>query len=321
VQLVTEERLLSLARRLRRETGSPNLCLGGGVAMNCVATSKVIAAGIFSDVYVPPDPGDGGTSIGTALYTNATEKSVDPSQLTYLPDLGFAYEEESVLDLVDELDPRKIMAYRAFGARPDAFTLKRETFADAAKANARIARLLADGKIVGLFRGKYEFGPRALGQRSILTRPDRSDVALKLSRQVKHRALYRPYALSVTEEGADSLLEIPREKKRLFRWMQHSAAVTEGARSKVAAALHVDGTTRPQIVYRSENPRFHGLLGAIGELTGTAAVLNTSFNASGYPLVRTPSDALAMFVRTDMDALVINDTVIWKDFPGYDRIS
>jgi carbamoyltransferase len=313
VQLLVEERLIGLVKRLKAEVGVENLCLGGGVAMNCVATARVLSSNIFSNVYMPPDPGDGGTSIGTALFVNASEGNTSPKALGYLPDLGFSYDEKPILDVVDEIDPRRVAAFRERGTEGRAFAVKRETFADPKQANEKIAKLIGDGKIVGYFRGRYEFGPRALGHRSILTRPDDIEVALRLSQQVKRRALYRPYAISVTEEAAGRLLELPAVRMGLYRWMQHSATVAESMRPKVKAALHVDGTTRPQVVYRAENVEFHDLLVRLGELTGVQAVLNTSFNSSGYPLVRTPIDAFAMFMRTDMDALVINDTLIWKE--------
>lgn len=311
IQVVIEERLLSLAKRLKREVSCENLCLGGGVAMNCVANSKVIAEKIFSNVYVPPDPGDGGTSAGTALFVNATEGKSNPEALTYLPNLGDSYDETEVLEIIKNTNPADLLPFRIQGAQSKPLKWKWESCLDSVAANKKMAEFLSKKKIVGLMRGRYEFGPRALGQRSILIRPDDLETAIRLSRQVKHRALYRPYAISVTEKAADQLLHLPN--KTSYRWMQHSAQVRDEMRPKVQGALHVDGSTRPQVVFEAENKEFYDLLSRMQEHVGVPALLNTSFNASGYPLVRTPVDALAIFARTDMDVLVINNLVIWKE--------
>ena len=149
----------------------------------------------------------------------------------------------------------------------------------------------------------------------IASHVDDAKLALRLSRRVKDRALFRPYALSVAAEDATRVLDIAPDRLRDYRWMQHAAAVRPDMRAKVIAATHVDGTTRPQVCHADDNPRFHALLTAVGEAWGVAAVLNTSFNPAGYPMVSTPTEALAMFARTDMDALVLEDTVIWKEAP------
>jgi carbamoyltransferase len=170
-----------------------------------------------------------------------------------------------------------------------------------------------DRQIVGWVQGRSEIGPRALGNRSILIRPDDQALAMRLSKKVKERAALRPYAFSVTEKDALAALAIDPAHVSQNRWMQFACPVAEGAREKLAGAIHIDGTSRPQVCYPEDNPPYHRLLTAFGERSGLAALLNTSFNPSGYPMVQTPVEAMAMFARTEMDALVLNLTVVWKD--------
>lgn len=168
------------------------------------------------------------------------------------------------------------------------------------------------GQIIGWYQGRAEFGPRALGNRSILIRPDDIELALRLSRSVKDRALFRPYAFSIAGEDALRALKLRPEHVRPNRWMQFAVPVKEEVQSQVASALHVDKTTRVQVCYPEDNERYHALLTEFGKAFGLSALLNTSFNASGYPIVSTPVEAMAMFARTDMDALVLNNTLVSK---------
>lgn len=169
------------------------------------------------------------------------------------------------------------------------------------------------GQIVGWVQGRSEIGPRALGNRSILIRPDDKALAVRLSKRVKERAALRPYAFSVAERDALAALAIDPRHVRANRWMQYAVPVVESARAKLAAAVHVDGTTRPQVCYPDDNPSYHDLLVGFGARFGLCALLNTSFNPSGYPMVSTAIEAMAMFARTEMDALVLNGTLVWKD--------
>jgi carbamoyltransferase len=196
---------------------------------------------------------------------------------------------------------------------PDGSKWKHETFPDTASLCAAVADRLMKGEIVGWVQGRSEIGPRALGNRSILIRPDDTKLAMRLSKKVKERAALRPYAFSVAEKDALSTLAIDPSRVRYNRWMQYAVPVAPDARTKLAGAMHIDGTSRPQVCTPADNPTYHALLTAFGERFGLAALLNTSFNPSGYPMVSTPVEAMAMFARTDMDALVLNQTVIWKD--------
>lgn len=313
-QALLEERMLGLCRKLHALEPSPDLCLAGGVSLNCVSNSRVLAESPFQTIYIPPDPGDGGTSVGTALYYAARERDGAPARQRYSPFVGESCDERDHVAMLEHVKPARFAPYRKTGSKPDRSSVWRhETFDTTEALTAAVARRLMDREIVGWVQGRQEFGPRALGNRSILVRPDDPELATRLSRGVKERASYRPYALSVADRDAARALEIPADRFEQHRWMQFAARVRPEALPNVRSATHVDGTTRPQICGSADNPMFHRLLLAFGEAFGLAALLNTSFNPSGYPLVSTPLEALSMFARTDMDALVLNRTVIWKE--------
>jgi carbamoyltransferase len=311
VQCVLEDALLALANRLQRMTGVDSLCLAGGVALNCVANSALLGRSKFSRLYVPPDPGDGGAAIGAAAYGAFREKSVSGFSMT--PYLGSSYGEDLDVAMLSEIDMQAWDDYRAPRAASLAGTrleIKRPEASE--RLVAEVVDDLKAGRMVGWFQGRFENGPRALGNRSLLADPSRVDVALRLSRCVKSRAGFRPYAFSVTAEDAGRCMDLPTPLPGPARWMQMVAPVKSEALQAVQAATHVDGTNRAQVCSREDNPRFHRLLSAFGEAAGLGALLNTSFNESGYPIVATPSEALLIFARTDLDTLVLNDTVIRK---------
>jgi carbamoyltransferase len=314
VQTVVEERLLALARRLHRDAPSENLCFAGGVSLNCVANRRLLVEGPFTNVYIPPDPGDGGTAVGTALYYDALNEHIDHRAARYDPYLGAQYDETDDIRMFEHVKPEHVGRYLKRGLAPlPGMRFRHQTFANADDLVDEVAARLMRGGIVGWFQGRAEIGPRALGNRSILIRPDDTALALRLSRDVKDRALFRPYAFSIAEEDAPAVLDVAPEHVRFFRWMQYAAPVRSTHWDKVAAALHVDHTTRPQVCGAAQNPRFHRLLTAFGARFGLAALLNTSFNPSGYPIVSTPVEALTMFARTGMDALALGNTLVWKD--------
>lgn len=299
VQLVLEETILRMARRLRETTGCNKLCVGGGVALNCVAMGKLMEAAIFDEVYVPPDPGDGGGALGAALFENAKRTGNMQGENGFLPYQGKAYSESEILSFLPHL--------RA------ASGVYVEVENDPAKTAVRTAELLAEGKIVGWMQDRFEVGPRALGNRSILCDPGNIQTARRLSQRVKKRASFRPYACSVAEFELDRVFGKGEwVAARNARWMQASSRVERGEVSKLRAAMHVDGTTRPHICRESQNPRLHRLLTEFAKHKGVAALLNTSFNESGMPIVASPAHALLMFLRTEMDVLVINGTLIRK---------
>jgi carbamoyltransferase len=314
LQLVLEERLLELAQRLHREVPSEHLCYAGGVSLNCVANQRLLREGPFRTVYVPPDPGDGGTCVGAALYACALESAKSAPETSYGAYLGPSYDVREDVAMMAHVDPEHVRRYVKRGVdRSAGSRFEQRTFEDTASLVDDVADRLMAGKIVGWYQGRAELGPRALGNRSIVIRPDDAQLAARLSRHVKDRASFRPYALSVRAESAGDVLDLGAIAASQYRWMQFAAPVHEAVRSKVIAGLHVDGTTRPQICSADENPAWHALITAFGERFGVGAVLNTSFNAAGYPIVSTPAEALAMFARTDMDVLVLDRTVVWRE--------
>lgn len=312
IQLVFEEAVIALANRLYKISGSENICLGGGGALNCVSNSKILESTNFKNIFIAPDPGDGGGSMGAAYLGAAT---LDKNQILHPlknPFLGKAYSEDTTMLMVDHINPDHWIRHREIGPlQKEGLKLKRLQHETFETLIPEVVDRLISGQIIGWFQGSFEIGPRALGNRSILIRPDDLSLTRKLSRDVKIRASYRPYALSTTPELAPKFLINP--DPQLSRWMQTSAQVIEEMRPKVSGGIHIDGSTRPQICSDIENAKYHTLISAFFEKTDIPALLNTSFNESGFPLVSSPTEALLVFARTEIDALVINNTIIWKE--------
>lgn len=327
VQIVIEEAVVGLAARAHRLTGSRNLCFGGGVALNAVANTRLVEHPLFEHVFIPPDPGDGGSAVGAALLAYHRRKQAaralptpaGPGARTRTtPYLGAAAGDSApFVRLVEALDPAAWSGYRLPGASaPPPGELATETAPDEEALVRSVAAELAAGRIVGWFQGRFELGPRALGNRSILVDPANLGEVRRLSATVKQRASYRPYALSIRDEDLEQVFAFEgRATPDCARWMQMVKRVRLSALPRVRGAVHVDLTTRLQACSARDNPRFHRLLSACGELTGLGALLNTSFNESGYPMVATAEEALLMFARSDMDTLVIDDVVVRKPRP------
>lgn len=315
VQKLFERHIISTAQALQAQTGEINLCFAGGGALNCVANSYLLKETAFQDLYIPIDPGDGGSSIGAAYYLNTQRPVGKAADSSYLPYLG--NEEDVSLDvsMIEHLSAGYLKRYskESFG-KLSYKGFSTETCESDEKLVELVARELAERKIVGWFQGRGEMGPRALGNRSILIRPDDQEVALRLSTRVKERAEFRPYALAMTGEESLEVLDGDYRHLSPYRRMQIASTVREEVRPQVSSCIHVDGTTRPQICLEDENPRFHALLNAYKKISGKACLLNTSFNAKGYPMVGTPLLALVMFVRSDMDLLVLDRTIIRKTY-------
>lgn len=312
IQLVFEEAVLALANRLYKISGSENICLGGGGALNCVSNSKILEKTKFKNIFIAPDPGDGGGSMGAAYLGAAI---LDKNQTLFPlenPYLGKTYSETSEMLMLDHINPDHWIRHREIGpTQKSGLKLKRLQHQSFDTLVPEVVQRLKSGQIIGWFQGSFENGPRALGNRSILIRPDDLDLTRKLSRDVKIRASYRPYALSTTPDLAKKFLVNP--DPQLSRWMQTSAQVTPEMRSKVQGGIHIDGSTRPQICSETENVKYFALINAFFKATDIPALLNTSFNEGGFPLVSSPTEALLVFARTEMDALVINNTIIWKE--------
>ncbi len=313
IQVVLEERIVQLTEQLRSKVDSENLCYAGGVSLNCVANYKILASGLYKNMYIPPDPGDGGTSVGTALVYAATHSDCAPEVMRYPAYMGAEFSEDETIEMLPFIDPDHSLEYLKRGhEQGPGIKWEHKKFESDEALVAEVAERIAAGQIIGWYQGRAEIGPRALGNRSILIRPDDLELANKLSKAVKDRALFRPYAFSITEKDAHNALDVPADHLRFQRWMQYAVPVKPEVRDKVRAAIHYDGTTRPQVVFPADNPRYHALIEAVGKHTGLEVIVNTSFNPSGYPIVSTPVEALSMYARTAMDALVLNNTIVWK---------
>lgn len=311
IQLVTEEVILHVVKIAKNLTNAENLCLAGGVALNCVSNGKLILESGFKNIYCPPDPGDGGGALGAAIYLASIKEKIN-NKIELTPLLGENLDLSDFENLVKYLDPTKWHKYSKLPlASISHGKIKLKKYEDTDEMIHATAKIIADNKIVGWVQGRFENGPRALGARSILINPRNVEIAKKLSRNVKLRAAFRPYACSFTEKSAIDILNIEGSAVPLMaKWMLCAIKVKEDKIGLIRAAIHVDGTTRPQVVYKNENETYYKLLIEIGKITGVEAVLNTSFNESGHPIINTAVEALLSFARTDMDALVVGNIII-----------
>ena len=314
IQQVTEDIILRMTRALAQETGLKNLCLAGGVALNCVANGKIAADGAFENIWIQPAAGDAGGALGAALAVYHLHVK-SPRQVSY-PDAMNASA------LGPEFSPSQIeAALSAAGAR---FTLvpNEELFDETAQA-------LAAGEVVGWFQGRMEFGPRALGNRSILGDPRRADMQKKLNLKIKFRESFRPFAPSVLAEAAtdwfdmsapaspymltvSTVAEKHREISAQHAAEYHTLKDQHLVRSVIPAVTHTDFSARVQTVHAEQRPRYHALLKAFERLTGCPVLINTSFNVRNEPIVCTPTDAFNCFMATDMDRLVVGNFVMHK---------
>lgn len=313
IQQVTEDIVLGLARDLRRESGERRLCLAGGVALNCVANGRVLREAGFDDVWIQPAAGDAGGALGAALlaWHSGGERRREPAS----PDgMGGAAlgPEWSDQDVVSFLDAERIPHRQV----------------PSAQLAEQVAGLLADGAVVGWMQGRMEFGPRALGQRSILADPRSADMQRELNLKIKFRESFRPFAPAVVTERVADFFELDRSSPYmlLVARVRDCDKATEpgagglrglerlrGVRSPLPAVTHVDGSARVQTVDAAVNPRFHALLESFGRRTGVPVLVNTSFNVRGEPIVCTPADAYRCFMGTAMDYLVMGSCLLRRD--------
>ena len=293
VQHVLEDILVDIATALHRETGLPDLCLGGGVALNGVANARILAQSGFERVFVPPSPGDAGCALGAALYADRIHFGNPDRDMPDHPFWGPKVDADELTRL----------------ARQDGVPV--ETLEEPALI-ARVARDLSDGKIVGWMEGAMELGPRALGHRSILAAPHSAQMRDRINRDIKHREEFRPFAPVVPVEAAERYFELPRGGLRLARFMSGVFPVRPEWCEKLAAITHVDGTARVQALERGMAPRLHALLEAYGRLSGIPILLNTSFNLSGEPIVNRAIEGYLTFRRCGMDVLVAGQTRVTK---------
>ena len=291
VQHDTEEVLLKRAVWLREKTGAKTLCLAGGVALNCVANGRLLREAGYENVWIQPAAGDDGIAIGSAYYGHLALKKGPRRFVMKHAYLGRTYGGEKIEKAASELV-----------VRVQTRTHKSETlYRDA-------ARLLMEGKIFGWFHGRSEFGPRALGNRSIIADPRNADMRDKLNKQVKHRQAFRPFAPIVLAERAAEIFEDYAESP----YMLLAFNVRPEWRERIPAVVHVDGTARLQTVTEETNPALYRLLKEFDELTGVPVLVNTSFNVKGQPIVETPEDAIDCFLMTGIDCLALEDRLMTK---------
>jgi carbamoyltransferase len=291
LQARLEEVYLGMLGKLAKATGLKSICLAGGVAFNCVANGKIFDSTPFEQVYVQPAAGDGGLAVGAAYYV-WHQKLGKPRSFTmehayWGP--GFSAAEMRT-------------AIEASGIAREGYNVAELPVQELTQ---RAAAVIAAGKILGWFQGRAEWGPRALGNRSIVADPRRADMKETLNRRIKHREIFRPFAPSILAEATGEWFE----KSHPSPFMTLAYAVRPEKRALIPAPTHVDGTGRLQTVTREANPRYHALISAFRDLTSVPVVLNTSFN-DNEPIVCGPEEAIDCFLRTKMDALVLGDFLV-----------
>jgi len=292
VQDDAESLLLKRATWLRQTTGAENLCMAGGVALNCVANGRIVREAGFDNVWIQPATGDDGIAIGCAYYGYLALLKKPRSSVMTHAFLGAPYSDE---------DAR---------AATDTWLVRLQTINTPSKNICRdTARLLSEGHVFAWFQGRSEFGPRALGNRSILADPRKAEMKDKLNKRVKHRQAFRPFAPVVLAERANEIFEGDEESP----FMLLVKRVRPEWRDKIPAIVHVDGTARVQTVRQDQNERLYGLLKEFDAITGVPVLLNTSLNVKGEPIVETPAHALACFLGTGIDYLALHDMLIAKN--------
>jgi carbamoyltransferase len=287
VQNVCERVMLAMAATAVAKAGSRNLCLAGGVALNSKANGKILSTKTVDRIFVPPAAGDDGVALGAVLAPYLDNGARRPTRKMRHAYLGPEFSDDEI--------GRALETYKLRAQRTD----------DPAKA---AAALLASGKILGWFQGRMEFGPRALGCRSILADPRDPEMNGKVNNAVKFREWWRPFAPSMLAEAAGDYIESATDSP----FMVLTAQVRPEKRSVIPSVTHVDGSARPQTVEKDVNPVYWRLIHEFGQLTGVPVVMNTSFNLRGEPIVCTPTDAVRTFFSSGMDALVIGNFVVSK---------
>ncbi|MFB1037242.1 MAG: carbamoyltransferase, partial [Sinobacterium sp.] len=332
IQVVTEDIILKIAQFAYQKTGCENLCLAGGVALNCVANGKILTKGPFKSIWIQPAAGDAGGSLGAALLAwheyfqqpkplpkESTEKAAslyDEVDTMHGSFLGPAYSSQQIEAYLTEQNlPFEILDY--------------------SQLYPNVAQLIVDGKVIGWFQGRMEFGPRALGNRSILGDPRNTEMQSQMNLKIKNRESFRPFAPAVLQADVNEFFEIDRPSPYMLfvadvqSKLRSPEAKTElfgieklnQARSSLPAITHVDYSARVQTVSLDTNPEFHQLLTQFKALTGIGVLINTSFNVRGEPPVCSPADAVRCFLATEMDYLVLGNYVLRKTAMDDDKIA
>ncbi|MCL4137272.1 UNVERIFIED_CONTAM: hypothetical protein GTU68_007388 [Idotea baltica] len=315
IQVVVEEVMLRQARYIHKETGIENLCMAGGVALNCVGNGRVLREGPFKNIWIQPAAGDAGGALGAALCAwhgyLKNERKVNPAKDSqFYSLLGPQYSEDQVNEDLKDINPN----YKKL---------------DDSSLSEEVSELLANQKVIGWFQGRMEFGPRALGNRSIIGDPRSTEMQSKMNLKIKYRESFRPFAPIVIKEDASDFFDIDCESP----YMLLVAPVTEKRRIKmtgdqedlfgieklnvpksdIPAITHVDYSARIETVSKDQNSKLYDLMQSFKSKTDCSVLVNTSFNVRGEPIVCTPKDAYRCFMRTEMDCLVINNYLFLKE--------
>jgi carbamoyltransferase len=314
VQEVAEEVMMKMARHVKKETGMKYLCLAGGVALNCVANGKLLRSGLFEDIWIQPAAGDAGGAVGCALFTwyqylDNERKADNTSDFMQGAYLGPKFDNDAIKKFLDENG----YAYQ---------TLADEDLPEV------VADLIVEENVIGWFQGRMEFGPRALGSRTIIGDARSPEMQKKMNLKIKYRESFRPFAPSIRAENISEYFEIDRESPYmlLVADVQKSKRIEMSdeqksyfgldklnvVRSDVPAITHVDYSARIQSVNGKTNPRYHEMLTKFHDKHGSPVIVNTSFNVRGEPIVCTPKDAYLCFMRTEMDYLVMGNYLLDK---------
>jgi carbamoyltransferase len=287
LQAATNAAVMALVRRLKRKVPLDNLCIAGGVALNCVTNEAVRQWGGFSEVFIPSAPHDAGTAVGAALVVHCAKGKSHPERGNSTPFLGPSFSRREI-----------IAAVKSAGLTPRRSKTPTRDAAD----------MIADGKIVAWFQGRMEFGPRALGNRSLLADPRRPEMRNILNQRIKHREDFRPFAPSVMAEHAEQWFEVGSQTAS-HEFMLFACPVKTERRNLIPSIMHQDGTARLQLVRRQSNRRFHELISCFFARTEVPLVINTSFN-DNEPIVCTPADAIVTFRKADVDVLFMDDVYV-----------
>ncbi len=298
IQRVTEEIVLKMADHLVKETGITELCMAGGVALNSVANAKIIDNTAVTDLYVHPAAGDDGCAVGAALWAYhhlLGKPRTGPMRHAYL---GTEYNDAQIEEFLTTND----IAF--------------EKIEDDEAFLERVAQDLVDGNVGGWFRGRFEWGPRSLGSRSIIADCRKEEMKEKVNAKIKFREAFRPFAPSVLQERSNEWFEMPNNgvgEMWPARFMLYVVPVREEKRVEIPAITHVDGSGRLQTVVKEFNPAYHRMIELFAEKTGVPVILNTSFNLKGEPIVETPAQAFNTFSRSEMDVLYLRNYIVQKD--------
>jgi len=296
IQKVTEDLLVGMAKSLQKTTGMKKLCIAGGVGLNSVANGRILRECGFDELFIQPAAGDSGGALGAALWAY---HSVLGNPRSFRMEHAYWGQEYGGAEIRAFLDSENIPYHEA---------------ACTDELLNRTTEFLTQGKVVGWYQGRFEWGPRALGHRSILADPRGAEMKDIVNSKIKFREPYRPFAPSVIAEAAGDYFELGSAVNQYpLRYMLYVTPVKPGHHATLPAITHVDGSARVQTVYREQSPLYYGLIERFGRATGVPVVLNTSFNLRGEPIVTTPANAFSTFARSQMDCLVLGNFLIEKD--------